>query len=122
MIPDKEDNKTQELSNNNKSESAEQKIINLSPEIEQQKKISPVFNSYELTRITPSQPILEKNVPLNNKSNQETPKLVIGKIIVEVLPQEVQTTPKAITNVVIQSLDDDYLRKRQTHKNGRSES
>lgn len=103
MIPDKEDNETQEL--NKKSESAEQKIDNLSPEVEQQKKISPVINSYELTRITPSQPILEKSVPLNNKSKQEKPRLVIGKIIVEVLPPEKQAPPRVVTKVVQQSSD-----------------
>jgi hypothetical protein len=53
-----------------------------------------------IERITPNQPGMENKRPGQNKKQQQAPKLVIGKIIVEILPPIKPVPQKVITRVV----------------------
>jgi hypothetical protein len=61
------------------------------------KKSDKVINRVTPVRITPSPPAAEKNNPVAASNKQAAPKLVIGKIVVEVLPP---VTPKVVTRIV----------------------
>ena len=50
--------------------------------------------------ITSTRQLPEKDRPLRNKANQPVTKLVIGKIIVEILPPKLPATQKVITRIV----------------------
>jgi hypothetical protein len=66
-------------------------------------------NNVRIERITPNQPEQLSKIPLqNNKMNEATPKLVIGKITVEILPPKLQTPQKIITKVVQSPSKDSY--------------
>ena len=60
-------------------------------------------------RITPNQPDqVNKKLVQNNKMNEAAPKLVIGKIIVEILPPKLPAPQKIITRVVESSSKDSF--------------
>jgi hypothetical protein len=51
-------------------------------------------------RLSPAQPAPDNNSQVHRKNNQQAPKLVIGKITVEIVPPVVQPSTKIITRVV----------------------
>lgn len=57
-------------------------------------------NRLNLKYIIPAQLAMGDNRPTNIRNNQVTPKLVIGKITVEILPPPPHQAPKIITRVV----------------------
>jgi hypothetical protein len=58
-------------------------------------------NNLRPERITPNQPEQLSKIPVqNNKINEATPKLVIGKITVEIMPPKLPVPQKIITKVV----------------------
>jgi hypothetical protein len=59
-----------------------------------------IFNRLNLNYIIPAQLDPGESRPTNIRNNQVTPKLVIGKITVEILPPLAQQPPKIITRVV----------------------
>jgi hypothetical protein len=66
-------------------------------------------NNLRVERITPNLPEqLSKILVQNNKMNEATPKLVIGKITVEILPPKLPTPQKIITKVVQSPSKDSY--------------
>jgi len=79
----------------------QKQIINPSVKDADQEKNNLQPTSSHTERIIPNKPDLENKRPVQqNKTNQPTPKLVIGKIVVEILPPIVPVTPKVITRVV----------------------
>ena len=75
---------------------------NLPPPPKQESKkineIKPVDSPVE--RILLSQPVPRENVPVQKDIRQETPKLVIGKIIVEIVPPVNPPPARSITRIV----------------------
>jgi hypothetical protein len=64
------------------------------------KKIT-LSNNLRIERIAPNQPEQLSKIPVqNNKMNEATPKLIIGKITVEILPPKLPVPQKIITRVV----------------------
>ena len=62
-----------------------------------------ISNKTGIAQITPNMEVNENNQLIQNKKQLATPKLVIGKIIVEVLPPIATVPPKIITKVVSQT-------------------
>lgn len=69
-------------------------------------KLLPSKSSIE--HITPNQPRMENNRPVQNQIQQSTSKLVIGKITVEILPPKLPVPQKIITRVVQSSSKDSH--------------
>jgi hypothetical protein len=77
-----------------------QKINPAVEEEDRKKNKLPPTNS-RIERIIPNQPSHVNKRPVqNNKANEAAPKLVIGKIIVEILPPKLPVPQKVITKVV----------------------
>jgi hypothetical protein len=60
----------------------------------------PKKTAERLSLVQPSQKQAESSMAANSKPNRHTPKLVIGKITVEVLPPEKPALPKIITRLI----------------------
>lgn len=85
------------------------KMQKTNPPVDKQKKnkLLPAISPVE--QITPNQPDqLNKRSVQNNKMNDAAPKLVIGKIIVEILPPALPVPQKVITRVVQSSSKDSF--------------
>jgi len=62
--------------------------------------LNKIKNSMRPTRLAPVEPVRDSNPQVNRMNNQTAPKLVIGKITVEIVPPVAQPAPKIITRVV----------------------
>jgi len=60
--------------------------------------------------IFPNRPVIENKTPVQNKIHKEAPKLVIGKITVEIIPPVVPLPQKTITKVIHASSDNISLK------------
>ena len=74
---------------------------------------NPIKEDHPLIRpvvvpITSTGQVPENDRPLRNKTNQSVPKLIIGKIIVEILPSKLPAPQKIITKVVQPPSKDSY--------------
>ncbi len=79
---------------------SEKKAI-LLPDVKSQSKgnLNEIKNSIRPARLAPVEPVRDSN-PQVKKNNQAAPKLVIGKITVEIVPPVAQPAQKIITRVV----------------------
>ncbi|MEO8148094.1 MAG: hypothetical protein ABI723_10675 [Bacteroidia bacterium] len=67
------------------------------------KKIAPVKNTSNVARLNPVQRSVQHSAPLpkiNTKNNEPAPKLVIGKIIVEIVQPEKPAPPKVVNRII----------------------
>lgn len=76
---------------------------------------NPIKEDHPLIRpvvvpITATRQVPEKDRPLRNKTNQPVPKLVIGKIIVEILPPKLPAPQKVITRIVQSSAKETHTK------------
>lgn len=96
IAPGRKDTKKQIIQPSGKSDEFQNKKINLSEKV-------------RLERITPNQPEqMHKRLVQNSKKNETVPKLIIGKIIVEILPPKLPVTQRTLTKVVQSSSKDNY--------------
>lgn len=85
---------------NDTTDSKKTSIIHPAVKPDSSKITNDIPNILNLKYITPAQLAPGDNRPTNIRNNQVTPKLVIGKITVEIMPPPAQQASKIITRVV----------------------
>ena len=104
---EKKDNKPADVAYADKKVSVKNQMINpVKDEVQKKNKLQQ--NNSRIERITPIQPDTEHTKPVQRINiNQPVPKLVIGKIIVEILPP-IKPTPQKVITRVVQSPANDH--------------
>ena len=104
---EKKDSKTADVVYADEEVSVKKQMINpVKDEVQKKNKLQQ--NNSRIERITPIQPDTEHTKPVQRINiNQPAPKLVIGKIIVEILPP-IKPAPQKVITRVVQSPANDH--------------